>query len=518
MQPPLFYIFGFIQESNSITERLAVRNTLNSTEKSKDINHHHIFLLLFFTHKSYLYCSSSILQNCDGKIMLVLTRLLFLPILAILVLYCPKAHALPMIRDSETEAVLKKISAPIFAAASVDINSVNFYIVNDSGINAFVAGGRNIFMNSGLIIQAKSSDTIAGVIAHELGHITGGHQLRGQDKMDEVGMQAMLGYLLAGAAAAGGGGQAAAAVASASQQVAMRSALAFTRDQEQLADQAALDYLSEAGITARGLLSLLEKLRRFESMDFGSETQYMRTHPLSRERIAHVRTFVQEVEPKKDSASIAESNLRLDAEFRRVQAKLKAFLQNPRETIAETRGKTDEISEYARAIALYRQSNLAEADAILQKLQKQNPDDPYIHELRGQLLYESGQIAQSVVSYRNAQGILPADALINLSLAAALMELEQGNDSEISTSIKKVLIAEPKNRMAWQLKARLQDKQGNAGLANLSRAEEAFIAGDYEQSIRLASIAKSKLTDPESFKRTEELIAESKVNLEKARN
>ncbi len=394
-----------------------------------------------------------------------------------------QACAVGGIRDAEIESTLKSYLAPLLEASGTGAGVVKIYILNDPEINAFVSGGSNIFIHTGLILEAKSAETLIGVMAHELGHITGGHIIkRGQEEGNILARQ-IISLGLSAAAAASGQGQAAVAILSAGQQVSQRSLLSFTREQEQYADQRGLEYLRKSGIPANGLLSLLEMLRRREDNYYGGETKYLRTHPLSKERIAHIRGHLSSPAPKVSPD--------IQKRFSRMQAKLRGFLLSPDEALSYYTGQDSLEADYARAVAWHRKNEKIKALEAIKRAEQKLPKDPYIKELEGQILFESGDIKAAIAAYTDADKLMD-EPLIKLGLAQALLA-----DDEKASLIRALNILrgiegqEAHNPMLWQLSASGEGKAGNIAKSRIASAEYNLIIRNYDEAIKNAHAVKN---------------------------
>ncbi|MCK5793002.1 MAG: M48 family metalloprotease, partial [Ketobacter sp.] len=174
------------------------------------------------------------------------------------------SHARSLIRDAETEYVLRLYTNPILEAAGIAPEAVRLFIINDPSINAFVAGGQNIFIHTGLILKSEKPDMLIGVLAHETGHIAGAHLTRLTQKLDDVSLGAILSTILGTAATIGGSGDLGSAILTGGQNIAQLELLAHIRSNEQAADQAALSYLDANGISASGMIAMFELLQRNE--------------------------------------------------------------------------------------------------------------------------------------------------------------------------------------------------------------------------------------------------------------
>jgi predicted Zn-dependent protease len=395
-------------------------------------------------------------------------RLLMLLTLAFAATAQPAA-AQSILRDAETEALFREMSRPIIAAAGLKPENVEIVLVNDRSINAFVAGGQIVYMHSGLITAADSANEVQGVVAHELGHITGGHILRFEEGAKMATGIMLLSLVLGAAAMAAGAGEAGAGIMAAGQQAAMSKFLAFTRTQESSADAAGASYLTKAGISGKGSLTFFKKLQNQEfRYAIPQEDSYARTHPLTGERMAALEEVYKTApswETKTDAA--------LEARFQRVKAKLAGFVDDPRRTLQQyPEGNKTVPARYARAYAwhktAYPEKALAEVDSLLTAY----PDDPYFLELKGQVLLESGRPAEALESLRVAVTRAPDQPLISALLGHALIATEKREHfDEAKTVLRTAIGRDNSNPFAWYQLGIVYDREGDQGRAALATAE-----------------------------------------------
>lgn len=423
------------------------------------------------------------------------------------------AHAVSLIHDAEIEDTLRAYSNPIFREAGLNPSSVNIFIVNDPSINAFVAGGSNMFIHTGLIMKTETPEMLIGVIAHETGHIAGGHLAQGAEKLKDAQLGTVLSMVLGAAVAAGGGGDAGMAIMTAGQEVATRTFMRFSRSNESSADQAALNYLDNLNITASGMLKVMELLRQNENRSYGTPDPYTRTHPLSIERISHIRDHVMQGRVKENSvpASFADRHARM-------LAKLIGFLQPLDETLATyPESDTSIPAHYARSIGYYRKADFPKALEEIDTLLKQKPADPFFHELRGQFLFESGRINEGIQSYSKAVSLKPNSALI-LSDYGKVLLASVTPAKDMPKAIKALehsASLDPSNINTWHLLAIAYGKQGNKGKFNLASAEEAMLMDKPEDAMRYADLAlKDSSLGRESRIRAADLRLEAEKNKE----
>jgi predicted Zn-dependent protease len=312
------------------------------------------------------------------------------------------------IRDAETEHLIRRLSHPLFRTAGVDPALVRVTLIQNRAINAFVSTGNRMFLHTGLIQQARSAAEVVGVIAHETGHIAGGHLARLPEEMRNAMLRSIGAMLLGGAAAAATGESGALGAGMlGGQAAAMGGFFAFTRGQEQAADQAALTYLDRLGWPATGMERLLERLLEQELLAAARQDPYFRTHPLSRDRL----DFVREQLARARMAGAALPAGTEDA-FAMVRAKLDGFLDAPATTwrrYPESDGSAP--ARHARAIAQFRSGRVPAAIAILDGLLREQPSSPWLHELKGQILFEGGRPAEALGPYVAAVRLAPEEGL-----------------------------------------------------------------------------------------------------------
>jgi len=400
--------------------------------------------------------------------------------------------AASIIRDAEIENIIRTISNPIFKAAGLSPESINIYIVNDNDINAYVAGGSNIFINTGLLGLSESPDILIGVIAHETGHIAGGHLLRNTEEFKNTSITTALGYMVGLAAAAAGSPQAGVAIASGAGHVAQRQFLKHTRGHEEAADQAALSYLDKINLSAEGLLELLEKLYSRETTLYGDMNPYTLTHPLSRQRISHVKNYIEKSKY---------SNNKLPAEtieeYRRSIVKLNAFLSKADKTLKKY-PKTDQSisAHYARSIAYYTIPDIDKALDEINHLIEKEPKNPFFNELKGQILFENGHVMDSIPFYERAVELLPKSPLLKIILATAYISSEKDElRQKAVNNLEQAIVQEKKNTFAWRQLAIAYGRGGDYGMSNLALAEEALLTGHKKAAKKFVEKAKETIKE-----------------------
>lgn len=407
-------------------------------------------------------------------------------LLALLVSVQPVA-AQSILRDAETEALFAEMSADIIRAAGLQPRHVQIVLINDKEINAFVAGGQIVYIHSGLIIAAKNANEVQGVIAHELGHVAGGHVIRINEGVKVATSITILSLLLGAAAIAAGAGDAGAGILAAGQQAAMGKFLAFSRTQESSADAAGARYLSKAGISGRGLVGFFKTLQNVEfRYAIPQEDSYGRTHPLTGERVAALQNVVQT-----DPAWNKPSDPALEARFKRVKAKLMGFVTDPPQTLqAHPVTDTSVPARYARAYAWHRsaypEKALEEADALLRMV----PHDPYFLELKGQILLESGRPQEALPVLREAHRLTLSQPLIAALFGHALIATDdKANLAEATRVLKAAVQKDNENPFAWYQLGMVYEREGDLPRAQLATAERYSLEGRANLALRSAEAA-----------------------------
>jgi predicted Zn-dependent protease len=392
-----------------------------------------------------------------------------------------------LLRDAEIEDTIRLYATPLFQAAGLDPGSIDIYLVNSKEANAFVTTGRRMFIFSGLLMQTNDPNEIIGVIAHETGHIAGGHMLRARGAAETASATAIWGLLLGVAvAAATGDGGAAAAGAAAGLGVATSGYLSFSRTQESSADQAALSYLDATGQSARGLQELFKTFENQELLSAGSQDPYMRTHPLSGERMQAMQHHL-EISPYSDAPTPEDLQIRQD----RMVAKLVGFLESMR-IVQQRYPESDQSipARYARAIAFYLDKQMDKAVPLVDGLIAEEPDNPYFHELRGQMLFETGSYEPALESYERSVELAPDQPLLRIGYARTLIEIGGTSDLEIAArELETALRTETEDAGAWNSLGIAYGKLGQEARSAMASAEYAYLIGDKERARYLAERA-----------------------------
>jgi predicted Zn-dependent protease len=441
-----------------------------------------------------------------------------LALLASLAVAAQPVAAQSMLRDAETEQLLKDMLAPLVEASELEPGNVEVVLINDPSINAFVAGGQVIYVHTGLIEAATTANEVQGVLAHELGHITAGHAVRFDERTKAANGISLLSLLLGVGAVLAGAGEAGMGVIAAGQQAAMGSFLSFNRDQEAATDLAGVRYLAGAGISGKGMIAFFEKLRGNEirsGYSQADEAAYSRTHPLTGDRIQVLRGLLED-SPAWDAAPDAG----LQERFVRAKAKLSGYLSEPRRTLNAFPLADKSIpAHYARAYAYHKEARvdlaLAETDALLAA----EPDNPWFLELKGQVLLESGRPRDALVPLRRAVELTLAHPLIAGMLGHALIATEDpANFPEAEGVLRASVQKDRYNPFAWYQLGVVYEARGDMPRARLASAEQQVMNRLYPQALQNAQAAEAGLPyGSPDWIRAQDVALEARAELERVR-
>jgi predicted Zn-dependent protease len=383
-----------------------------------------------------------------------------------------EARKLSFIRDAEIENTIRHYATPLFLAAGLEPSAINIYLINDKTLNAFVAGGQKLFLNTGLLIRSQNAGQVIGVIAHETGHIAGGHLSRTRDAMKKSSAASILATVLGGVAVISGRGDVGSAIIAGGQQMGVRNFLQYSRTQESAADAAAMRFLDATQQSANGMLEFFEILGDQELLSVTRQDPYYRSHPLTRERKNAVANFVRHSpnSNKPEPPGFSERHARM-------KAKLQAFLNPISRTLRAYKEDDPSIeARYARAIAYYRRPDLEKAIPLIDGLIKERPADPYFHELKGQMLFENGRIPESLPYYEKAVLLAPGSSLLRRSLGQ--VQLEVGDPAQLENAVSNLLIAANADKtdpFTWRLLGTAYGKMGKRAESSLALGEAALL-------------------------------------------
>ena len=407
-------------------------------------------------------------------------------------------RGIPLIRDAEAEQLLRDYTRPILRAAGLEKQNIQMVIINDVSFNAFVADGRRIFVNTGALMRSDTPNQIIGVLAHETGHLAGGHLAKIREQLANAQTQMIIAMLLgagamvAGAKTGGSGGgltNAGAAMFSAQGEVIRRNLLSYQRQQEENADRAGVKYLTANGTSARGMYETFKRFTDDSLFAARGADPYLQSHPMPAERVAALEELARSSPywDKKDDPAL---QLRHDM----VRAKLSAFMEKP-DTVYRryTQSNSGLPARYARAIVTYRHGDLRSAIAQIDALIQEQPNNPYFYELRGQALLEGGRPAEAIAPLRKAVQLSHNAPLIEMLLGQALVASNNNAYTDEAISILRTAVAkETEAPIGYSQLAMAYGRKGDYAQADLASAQAAYLRGDSKTARELASRAKTR--------------------------
>ncbi|MGO8779984.1 MAG: M48 family metalloprotease [Rhodomicrobium sp.] len=405
------------------------------------------------------------------------------------------AQTISLIRDAETEALIADYTGPIFRAAGVSSHNIKVHLINDNSFNAFVINGQNMFIYTGAIMQSETPNQLIGVIAHETGHIRGGHNARLRDLMEKMQTAALLLQVLSVGAMVGGAvsgsadtAQAGTAMMFGSQQVITRSILSYVRQQESAADRAAVEFLNTSHQSPAGMLKVF---RYFAEQSVGMQRPdpYVLTHPMPIERIAQLQE-IAEKSPYFNEKDPPQLQLRHDL----VRAKINAYAyQNNPQRVLRQYSDNSLPSRYARAIVAFHNAGYQAAAPALNELIAAMPQNPWFYELKGTFLLESGNAKDAVAPFRKAVSLMPHSSYMRIELAQSILESGGGNPEEALKLLRTALVDEDQSYLGYRLESEAYGRLGRIPEADLAAALASFHKGDVKNAKMLAERARNGL-------------------------
>src|SRR5438477_6365452 len=403
----------------------------------------------------------------------------------------------PVLRDTETEQLLREYTRPILRAAGLEKQNIQMVIINQGVFNAFVADGRRIFVNYGAIMQSETPNQIIGVMAHETGHLAGGHLAKMREQMAQAQTQMIIAMLLgAGAMVAGARGgsnnglaNAGAAAIAGPQEMIRRNLISYVRQQEENADRAGVKFLTATGQSPRGMYETFKRFTNDRLFDARGADPYLQSHPMPAERVAALEELARSSPywDKKDDPA-------LQLRHEMMRAKISAFLER-QDTVYRRYPLSDTglAARYAHAIATYLHGDLRNALGQIDILIQTQPNNPYFHELRGQALLEAGRPAEAIVPLRKAAQLSNNAALIEMLLGQALVATDnKAYTGEAIAILRSAVARETEAPLGYTQLAMAYGRKGDFAQADLASAQSAFLRGDNKTARELASRAKTR--------------------------
>ncbi len=404
----------------------------------------------------------------------------------------------PILRDTETEQLLREYTRPILRAAGLEKQNIQMVIINDPSFNAFVADGRRIFVNYGAIMQSETPNQLIGVLAHETGHLAGGHLAKLREQLASAQTQMIIAMLLgAGAMVAGarsnnpnnGLANIGAAAVAGPQEMIRRTLLSYQRQQEENADRAGVKFLTATGQSAKGMYETFKRFTNDNLFAARGADPYLQSHPMPVDRVAALEELARSSPywDKKDDQSL---QLRHDM----ARAKISAFMERPDTVYRRFPPSNESVpARYARAISTYLHGDLRSALAQIDALIQAQPNNPYFYEVRGQALLESGRPNEAIAPLRKAVQLSGNAPLIEMLLGQALVATDNKAHTDEAIAILRAAVArESEAPLGYTQLAMAYGRKGDYAEADLASAQAAYLRGDSKTARELASRAKTR--------------------------
>ena len=402
-----------------------------------------------------------------------------------------------ILRDTEAEQLLRDYTRPILRVAGLEKQNINVVIINDSTFNAFVADGRRIFVNYGAILQSETPNQLIGVLAHETGHLAGGHLAKLREELSRAQTQMVIAMLLgAGAMVAGsrggpnnGLGDAGLAAIAGPQEMIRHTLLSYQRQQEESADRAGVKFLTETGQSSKGMYDTFKRIANDSLFAAHGADPYMQSHPMPVDRVDALKEIARS-SPYWDKKDPPELQFRHDM----VRAKISAFMERPETVYRRYPLSNNSLpARYARAVATYRHGELPNALAQIDGLIKAEPNNPYFYELRGQALLEGGKPAEAIAPLHKAVALSNNAPLIEMLLGQALVATDnKAYTDEAITVLRAAVSRESEAPLGYTQLAMAYGRKGNYAEADLASAQAAYLRGDNKTARELAARAKTR--------------------------
>jgi len=395
-----------------------------------------------------------------------------------------------LIRDTEAERVLRSKLDPILTAAGLVPQDVHLHIVQDPSINAFVAEGQHMFLNTGLLMTLDNPNQVTGVMAHETGHMAHGDLVRAAAGMKAATLPLLLSMAAGLAAMIAGAGDAGQAILMGGQQIAERTYLSYSRTVEANADQAGVRFLTATHQSGEGMLQVFRRFQDQEVLSSQHIDPFAQSHPAPADRISALQDLV-EASPYRDVKDSPETIYAFDM----MRAKLRGYIQPSDVTLRQYPvSDTSKPARYARAMAYFREPNMQKSLGEIESLLADEPNNPYFLEMYGQIKVEMGKVEEGIAPYRRAVELLPDAPLIRVALGAALLGTENPKyTKEAQEQLQTAISQDTDEPLGWYELAQAYSRLGQTGKAELATAERYFIVEAFPQAIQFAGRAQRLL-------------------------
>ena len=399
-------------------------------------------------------------------------------VLLLFFVYCDNAYSVGIIRDSEVEAIVKELAQPLFSAANIDGERIKVFIVNDNSINAFVVNNNSIFIHLGLLQYSTKPYILLGILAHEIAHISAGHILQMGGAINYFQSIAMISYMIGLASTIMINPQLATAILLSGVSISSRLFFNYSQEQENMADSYALRYLDEAGYDNSGMKEIFDY---FKSIEHENTDTYFRTHPLSNKRVFAVQSY----KVKNNVKPLSPEKL---LKFERMVAKLDSFFTSMH-VLSNKYEKNQKLAEYVDAIFYYRKGKVDEAIDKVNSLIQISRDDPYLYELKAEMLYKSGRLGEAIKAYEESLKYLSDNDSYLVKLALSHTLLLQNDCKKAIFYLEQILNTEPNNAFVWKYLSAAYKRDNNMAMCYFALTKKACIEGKLKKFIKYAELA-----------------------------
>ncbi len=415
---------------------------------------------------------------------------------------CVSANAMSQISDTQIERYLKHLVEPLATASGMSLDSLTIHIVNADDFNAFVMSGQDAYIYTGLLTQIKSPSALQAVVAHEMGHTLGGHMVQLASRQSaEVARSMIIQALGVGLMAASGEPSLGAGVLAGASGVANQSLMAFTRDEERMADKLGLDLMVSAGLDANGFIDVFNQMNESSYVLESRINPNRINHPLTAERLQNVQHAIDLLpDSARGKGAITDEDI---AEFELMQAKLIGYLYPSRVSTLYPYSDKSNAAIFARAIANLGGGNYDLARTGTNTLISRQPKNPYFYELLADIEFTSGNLDTAIVAYDNS--LKYAGAAPQIQTALALVLVERSATGDVSRAIelaRRAILTQPTPLSYWVLSRAYTDGRGD-----WARAEYYHMLGNSEKSQEYARRAiKSLPSDSSEYLKSKDLL------------